>query len=240
MDNELLVRLKHRDHFQGARHELFAEAACLRAGFGIEHENEKDYRTRHAEFTATHKKTGQRISVEAKSRHRPGVLGRPGMPEPEEEVSMRFGSLINDAIKKAVPYPLVIFLDTNLPPARAEAFYRPESTIPFKPPHVSGRLCDLILGNIRKEHNGCDPYVQIVFTNHPHHYGREDEIAPSTWVLSMVSTTPCSQVTPAESLVAIDGTARLYGKSQTNFNRNRGSRERTMEPTPLRFSGFGQ
>src|SRR6202044_1926321 len=67
LDERLLERLKNCDQFQGARHELFAEATCLRAGFTIEHEDETDGSSRHAEFTVTHKRTGQKISVEAKS-----------------------------------------------------------------------------------------------------------------------------------------------------------------------------
>jgi hypothetical protein len=54
LDEELLQRLKLRDQFQGARHELFAEATCYRAGFTVQHENEKDGSTRHAEFTVRH------------------------------------------------------------------------------------------------------------------------------------------------------------------------------------------
>ena len=68
LDDVLLARLKHRDHFQGARHELFAEATCLRAGFTVEHENERDGTRKHVEFVAVHKATGQRLSVEAKSK----------------------------------------------------------------------------------------------------------------------------------------------------------------------------
>ena len=41
LDDELIRRLKVREHFQGARHELFSEATCYRAGFTVEHENEK-------------------------------------------------------------------------------------------------------------------------------------------------------------------------------------------------------
>ena len=82
LDKRLIERLKQMEQFQGARHELFAEATCLRAGFKIEHENEDDRSSRHAEFTATHVATGQPISVEAKSKHRPGVLGQTGVREP--------------------------------------------------------------------------------------------------------------------------------------------------------------
>src|SRR5260370_28732718 len=63
LDDRLVDRLKQVDQFQGARHELFAEATCLRAGFKIEHENEDDRSSRHAELTATHVATGQPISV---------------------------------------------------------------------------------------------------------------------------------------------------------------------------------
>ncbi len=73
LDDEFLQRLKNRQLFQGARHELFAEATCYRAGFSVEHEKEKDGSTRHAEFTVRHAATGQLLSVEAKSRHRAGV-----------------------------------------------------------------------------------------------------------------------------------------------------------------------
>jgi hypothetical protein len=60
-----------------------------------------------------HVVTGQFLSVEAKSRHRQGVLGMPGMPE--EKPDFRLGPLINDAVAKRSDYPLVIFVDTNLP-----------------------------------------------------------------------------------------------------------------------------
>ena len=86
LDEELLRRLKIRDQFQGARHELFAEATCYRAGFTVQHEDEKDGNTRHAEFTARHVMTGQFLSVEAKSRHRHGVLGVPGTLVPRPRV----------------------------------------------------------------------------------------------------------------------------------------------------------
>jgi hypothetical protein len=62
LDEELLQRLKNRVLFQGARHELFAEATCYRAGFTVQHENEKDGSTRHAEFTVRHVTTGQLFS----------------------------------------------------------------------------------------------------------------------------------------------------------------------------------
>jgi hypothetical protein len=113
LDEELLQRLQNQDLFQGARHELFAEATCYRAGFTVQHEDEKDRRTRHAEFTVRHVVTGQLLSVEAKSRRRQGELRMPGTPE--EKPQLRVTPLINDAVAKKPKYPLVIFVDTNLP-----------------------------------------------------------------------------------------------------------------------------
>ena len=99
LDAELLARLKHRDQFQGARHELFAEATCLRGGFNVKHEDERDRASRHVEFVATHRTTGIRLAVEAKSKHRPGVLGRAGAPEPADQARCKFARLINDAAR---------------------------------------------------------------------------------------------------------------------------------------------
>jgi hypothetical protein len=115
LDARLLERLKHPDQFQGARHELFAEATCIRAGFTIEHEDEADGSIRHAEFTATHKATGERVSVEAKSKHRPGVVGQPGEREPLGSHYLPVTKLLKDAIAKKPAYPLVVFLEMNLP-----------------------------------------------------------------------------------------------------------------------------
>jgi hypothetical protein len=79
---------------------VFAEPTCLRAGFTIEREDEHDPATRHAEFTATHKAIGEKFSIEAKSKHRPGVLGFAGIAQPDEKLSLAFGRLINDAAAK--------------------------------------------------------------------------------------------------------------------------------------------
>ncbi len=213
LDENLLERLRHPDQFQGARHELFSEATCLRAGFGIEHENEKDPTKRHAEFVATHKETGQKISVEAKSKHRPGILGFPGDPQPEEEVSLRFGSLLNDAFKKNPPHPLVIFLDTNLPPTIAERILRPASMEPFIPSRPIVKL----LAQITKEYGETDPFSLAVLTNTPHHYGAEEEPDPEKRILSIVSQKSGNPAAGPEAIMNIHNAANLYGNIPNEF-----------------------
>lgn len=163
LDERVLERIRHPEQFQGARHELFAEATCLRADFTIEHEDEGDPTRRHAEFTATHRPTGQRISVEAKSRHRPGVLGQSGTPQAENELSVRFGKLLRDAVAKKPPYPLVVFLDTNLPYDAAARLFAFQQTSPPIPPKQILTMLD----RLQKDYQGRDPANLVVFTNHP-------------------------------------------------------------------------
>jgi len=185
-DKLLLERLKNRDQFQGARHEVFVEATCLRAGFSIEHEDEKDGSRRHAEFTARHKTTGQLVSVEAKSKHRPGILGQKGAPNTPGKLSLRFGGLLNDAIAKNPPHPLVVFIDTNLPFNAAARVLGRHPLDPNKPSPIMMALLD----RDRKEHGGRDLYAMLVFTNHPHHYVAAHEPDPSKHVQAVVPNHP--------------------------------------------------
>jgi hypothetical protein len=212
LDSGVVERLKQMDQFQGARHELFAEATCLRAGFKIEHEDEKDRSIRHAEFTATHLATGQTISVEAKSKHRPGVLGRAGTREPVDDVNLRFGHLLNDSVAKNPAHPLVVFLDMNMPFEAANRFL---SSIP---PHP---FILRTLNRMRKEHGGKDPITQVVITSHPSHYTRDDEIPPHGHVIGQISQTPLK---PArmEALLAITEATNLYGNIPQELPRNFG------------------
>lgn len=206
LDERLLERLKNCDQFQGARHELFAEATCLRAGFTIEHEDETDGTTRHAEFTATHRITGQKVSVEAKSKHRPGVLGQPGMVQAEGQHNLRVGQLLNDAIRKNAPNPLVVFLDLNLPWTTAAKLLKME--LP-NPPHP---IIHKTLDRMRIRSGGKDPISLLVVTNHPEHYSAEEEAAPSTQLLSIHSQVPLHVVARPDALIAIHEAANLNGR----------------------------
>ena len=52
LQEELLKRLRDRDQFQGAMHELFVEATCLRAGFSIIREVHQGLKPKNVEFIA--------------------------------------------------------------------------------------------------------------------------------------------------------------------------------------------
>ena len=201
LDKRLIERLKQMEQFQGARHELFAEATCLRAGFKIEHENEDDRSSRHAEFTATHVATGQPISVEAKSKHRPGVLGQTGVREPSDAVNLRFGYLLNDAVAKNPAHPLVVFLDTNMPFEAANRFLFP------RPPHP---FILRTLNRMRNQHGGKDPITQLVITSLPGHYTGDNEISQPGHLLGYISPQPLKPAR-VEALLAITQATNLYG-----------------------------
>jgi len=209
LDDEFLQRLKNRELFQGARHELFAEATCYRAGFTVEHENEKDGRTRHAEFTVRHAATGQLLSVEAKSSHRAGVLAMPGTPE--ERPRLRFEHLINDAVAKKPNHPLVIFVDTNL------QFKWAERVLGRQAGNTLSRPMRILLERV-KEHHGEDPYCMIIFSNHPHHYAVRD-LDPQQHLLSVVSQQPHAHMLALRNLHMA---ATLYGNIPMGFSPEEG------------------
>lgn len=210
LDDEFLQRLKNRELFQGARHELFAEATCYRAGFTVEHENEKDGSTRHAEFTVRHAATGQLLSVEAKSRHRAGVLAMPGTPE--EKPQLRLTHLINDAVAKNPKHPLVIFVDTNLP------FKWAERVLGRQPGNAISRPLQALLEHVKKHHNDADPYCMIIFSNHPHHYAVRN-LDPQQHLLSVVSQQPRAHLLALRNLHIA---ATLYGNIPMGFSLEEG------------------
>jgi len=211
LDDDLLERLKDREQFQGALHELFAEATSLRGGFSIIRENDKDPSRRHVEFVAVHKATGHHVLMEAKSRHRPGVLAQPGQPSASPD--FRFGRLINDAIAKDPHNALAIFVDTNLPPDRAARFYPPVPANPTTPPRVMLRL----LETLRKDYGSVDPYNLLVFSNHPQHYSDDDAMAPGSQAVGVISRNPRVPVYRQEGLIDLLKAANLFGNVPTAF-----------------------
>lgn len=215
IDSDWLQRLKNREMFQGARHELFAEATCYRAGFKVEHEDEKDGRTKHAEFTARHVLTGQVLSIEAKSRYRQGVLGVPGTPEAKP--NFRLGPLINSAVAKQTRHPLVIFVDTNLPFKWAERILGRQGENEFSRPMVA------LLNRVKAQHNDTDPYSMIIFSNHPHHYALEQP-DPEQHLLSVV---PQLQSVHPLALRSLHTAAERYGEVPNGFSTDEG------EPTSV-------
>jgi hypothetical protein len=107
---KLLARLRDREQFQGARYEILIASLFARCGFEIEFIT--DISKRNPEFFA--RKDGERVGVEAKSRHRAGVMNRHG--EFDKEARAEIKRLYEDAAaQNPDDYPFLIFIDVNLP-----------------------------------------------------------------------------------------------------------------------------
>lgn len=207
LQKEIIERLKKQDQFQGARYELFTTATCIRAGFDIEFEDEADRRKKHVEFIANHRVSGQKISVEAKSKHRKGVLGYKGEKISQESMKLRVGSLLSRALEKDHVYPLVVFIDVNLPPMVAKKAFK----MPF--PNEISRMTE----RVKTRKNGKDRFNLLIFTNHPQHYALDNEPAPRNSTLAIASLNP--QIVPKrpDSIVAIHDAALQYGNIPNEF-----------------------
>jgi hypothetical protein len=112
LQNKLLRRLRDVSAFQGARLEIVAAAVMLPAGYELAFENDK-LPGKHAEFVATNKQSGSKLAVEAKSRHRPGVMGQKGERVTPEKADI--GALLKAAVEKDPKEPLLVFIELNMP-----------------------------------------------------------------------------------------------------------------------------
>jgi hypothetical protein len=196
LQNEMIVRLKIHDQFQGARYELYAAASCIRAGYDIIFYDEADKSKKHPEFIATHKKTGQVIAVEAKSRHRAGVLGQKGIIINYSKATM--GNLINKALSKETDLPLVVFLDVNLPPSESLTHSSWLTQI----------VASISRNCLKNGKEGC--FNLLIFTNIPHHYGDPQERDPMHEIVWKYSENPIKQVRNPEALSELINALPLY------------------------------
>jgi len=208
VQNELLHRLRINDQFQGARYELFAAATCIRAGFELDFEDEKDSNKRHVEFIATHKRTSQKICVEAKSKHRGGVLGFEGTMNDWKTIRVRIGQLLNNALSKNFSYPLVVFLDFNLPPELAMQV--------FKNNTLSNEFKRIIY-QINIKYGNKDKFNLLVCTNHPFHYGSDNEKYPRPHTIGILGQNPEIKADYPQAIIAIYDAANSYGRIPNEF-----------------------
>jgi hypothetical protein len=206
MQTSLVNRLKSKDQFQGARYELFTAATCIRAGYDIEYEDEGDVTKKHPEFIAKHKATGQVITVEAKSRHREGVLGFHDNSTFVGQIKAGIGRLLSEALQKAGEHPHVIFIDLNLPRDERIVFERPifteiRDTIEF--------IC--------RNGDERDRFALLVITNHPHYYGGEDEPDPAGDTMIVLPKNPLIVPDHPESIMALYQAAEQYSNIPNFF-----------------------
>ncbi|MGA2712343.1 MAG: hypothetical protein ABSG41_04485 [Bryobacteraceae bacterium] len=139
------------------------------------------------------------------------MMGRPGSRQADPD--MRFGKLINNAIQKDPNNPLAIFVDTNLPPERADRFYAPVSREPVTLSKPISRYID----EIRATNGGVDPYNLLVFTNHPQHYSEHDRRTPDDHWAAFISDKPRVTVFAESALRDLLNALDLYRNVPTDF-----------------------
>ena len=206
--DSLVERLKDKNQFQGARYELFCLAACIRGGYEIILENEKDPSKKHVEFIIHDKENNIELSVEAKSKHRSGVLGYPG--DKIEDDKIRLGnitSLINNAISKDSSKPLVVFIEFNLPPQYAEYVIGGKSM---------KKVID-IFNNVKKTNDNKDFFNLAILTNHPHHYGKDDSADPEKMYSLVYSLNPAHPIRNKNTFDKLVYATLLYGNIPKYF-----------------------
>jgi hypothetical protein len=204
LPSRLVKRLRNAETFQGARHEVLAAATCIVAGFEVEWEDERMAPAKIPEFFASSRKTGERIAVEAKSRHRPGVLGQPGPVE--ETPALGVAHLLRNAFQKVGHAPLVVFLDLNLP-------------VPGRP-FVNEAWFKDVVAEVEREGktaDGEDRFNMLVFVNCPYHYGRPDEPAPARLFFSVFSPRPLYPTNDPNVLTAIHQAVQALGRFPNDF-----------------------
>jgi hypothetical protein len=168
---KLIERLKCRDGFQGARYEIAMAASLVRAGCDVNWINPKDAISglKTCELIATHRLTGISFAVEAKSKHRDGILNQKGIFDTKAEHT-GVSHLLREALQKdSQNLPLIIFIDLNLP------FYSDDN----------GKTNSLLqieeaVNKRRRLLSANENLALIAFTNFPFHYGKPEETPPLT------------------------------------------------------------
>jgi hypothetical protein len=211
LQEKLVARLRHRDQFQGARYELAVAATMIRAGFALEHEDEANSTTKHPEFVAIDKASGERIAVEAKSRHRTGILGRAGNPVDRENFRLGINDLLKRAIAKRGTLPFLVFIDANMPP---EVAIEDQKTWLAEFAQALSRV-----GHGYNEFGVFEgaPFSGLVLTNWAEHYGEGGQPYPQS--IGMISW-PWNPVVPFGSnaiLTRVETAVKQYGNIPSRF-----------------------
>ena len=107
LPQRLLKRIRSIDQFEGALYEAFVIGCFAKAGFEITFENEDDATISHCEFTATHKQTKRKFSVEAKSvttaSKRSGASQKPPT----------IHRYLEAALRKQMAHPRIVFIELS-------------------------------------------------------------------------------------------------------------------------------
>lgn len=154
---KLVHRLQDQEQFPGAYYETYVAAIFIKAGFTLVFENEADGTTTHCEFTATHKISGKKYSVEAKYRHRENLIS----PVGSKNFKLGIAQPLHKALGKKADHERIIFIDLNLPASEITK-YKHEALVEKLKSYEN----DPIDGQPA-------PQAYVFLTNLPYHYDLE-------------------------------------------------------------------
>ncbi len=165
-----LRRLRIKDQYQGVRYEIAVASIFARMGCKLEFFKDSGTTVKHPEFKATHTETSTIVAVEAKSRHRDGVINQPGQFDLTKAVKGDIGSLFTNALQKdSGGLPYLIFIDVNAPRDLNEAA---EASQWYKD------VRQMVADHHVPTQQDPDTYALLCVTNYSHHYEADRLITP--------------------------------------------------------------
>lgn len=181
LPEHLINRLKNMNEFQGARYEISIAAIFARLGFRIQFLDDEQIQDKHCEFLAIDDKNQLEIAVEAKSKHRSGVLNYPGVRVEEKDLKTKVFNLFHQAVKKeSGERPFIIFIDVNFPISSNTAW--------DDKPWVK-EITEFRKNELDQNPDNHPKYNAVYFTNFSYHYSGED-IATSGEFITEIPITP--------------------------------------------------
>jgi hypothetical protein len=156
----IIDRLRDSKQFQGARYEIAVASIFARCGFDISFID--DDTKRNPEFIA--QKGVERIAVEAKSRHRLGVLEQPGSVGQGDAAPAKIREHYENALQQNPgSLPFLVFIDVNL------------ALTPGVPPMEKTWVKEAMkcFDDRRQEGRATDPDTGLILTNFGWHYYRD-------------------------------------------------------------------
>lgn len=202
LPQRLVERLRSAAGFQGARYELAVASVTARAGFTLTWVPEQ-MGNKSPEFLASHRNMRDVFAVEAKSRHRLGVLDHErGKPPSAVKLKADITALLKDAAaKRDETYPLLIFIDVNQPtsPTTPDA----DSWIPDLWKRLSGRSIE------RKDSD--EEFAALYVTNFAWHYLGDSEVEGEGQHVSAIPITPAIPLRDPRALDLIEESLNQYG-----------------------------
>ena len=207
LQKEIIRRLKIKDHFQSTRYELFVASTLIRAGYDIEFEDETDKSQKHTEFIAKHKSLNYKFAVEAKSKHRKGVLDF-GDGVNYNYKDLGIFRLLVDAFRKIGRSPYIIFIDLNIPAISTKRLFID------KIPNIN-HIIERAKTRVGEYQ---DPFNLIIFTNHPYHYGIKNQPTPRENAIFCMAGNPIIKFKDLKELKRIYDIADNYGKIPNYFD----------------------